>query len=94
MSGIVGSKFNHRGSGVVAKAGTDGQHLLSSGAGNIIIGETEADSATADRQLKIAGYDGTTRTTWISGTNDGNLEVTTNWNPSLTTTGKALVMGF
>ena len=33
MSGIVGSKLNIRGSGVVAKLGTDGQALTSSGAG-------------------------------------------------------------
>ena len=33
MSGIVGSKVNHRGSGLVAKLGTDGQVFTSSGAG-------------------------------------------------------------
>ena len=34
MSGIVGSYFNTRGSGVVGKLGTDGQHLYqSTGAG-------------------------------------------------------------
>jgi|ETNvirnome_2_300_1030623.scaffolds.fasta_scaffold22916_3 hypothetical protein len=33
MSGIVGSYFNTRGSGVVAKLGTDGQIFTSSGAG-------------------------------------------------------------
>jgi len=33
MSGIVGSYFNTRGSGVVAKLGTDGQLFTSSGAG-------------------------------------------------------------
>ena len=33
MSGIVGSKLNIRGSGLVAKLGTDGQALTSSGAG-------------------------------------------------------------
>ena len=33
MSGIIGSKLNIRGSGVVAKLGTDGQALTSSGAG-------------------------------------------------------------
>ncbi len=33
MSGIVGSKLNIRGSGLVAKLGTDGQVLTSSGAG-------------------------------------------------------------
>ena len=38
-----------------------------------MIGEVDADSATGDRQLKIAGHDGTTRTTWISGDSSGNL---------------------
>ena len=33
MSGIIGSKLNHRGSGRIAKLGTDGQVLTSSGAG-------------------------------------------------------------
>ena len=44
---------------------------LTSGSGNVIIGSLDADSATASRQLKIAGYDGLTTTTWISGGNDG-----------------------
>ena len=48
MSGIVGSKFNHRGSGVVAKAGTDGQHLLSSGAGKKHVFETVAAATAYD----------------------------------------------
>ena len=33
MSGIVGSKLNIRGSGRIAKLGTDGQVLTSAGAG-------------------------------------------------------------
>jgi len=33
MSGIIGSKLNIRGSGRIAKLGTDGQVLTSSGAG-------------------------------------------------------------
>ena len=33
MSGIVGSKDNIRGSGLVAKLGTDGQVLTSAGVG-------------------------------------------------------------
>ena len=33
MSGIIGSKINIRGSGRVAKLGTDGQALTSAGAG-------------------------------------------------------------
>ena len=67
---------------------------ITSGDGNVIIGDVDADSATGDRQLKITGYDGSSTTTWIDGTSDGNLQVTTNWNPSLSTTGKAFVMGF
>ena len=33
MSGIIGSKLNIRGSGIVAQLGTDGQVLTSAGAG-------------------------------------------------------------
>ena len=47
---------------------------ITSGDGNVIIGAAiDADSATGDRQLKIAGHDGTTTTTWISGDSSGNL---------------------
>jgi len=46
MSGIIGSKLNHRGSGLVGSLGTDGQHLLSSGAGktNVFESITAAES--------------------------------------------------
>ena len=40
MSGIVGSKLNIRGSGLVGSLGTDGQHLLSAGDGVTNIFET------------------------------------------------------
>ncbi len=53
--------------GIGAGAGEN----ITSGDGNVIIGKVNADSATGDRQLKIAGYDGSTTTTWISGGNDG-----------------------
>jgi|TARA_R100001086_G_scaffold134169_2_gene69770 hypothetical protein len=46
MSGIVGSFINHRGSGIVAKLGTDGHSLNSAGAG--IKPVTEAVSAGGD----------------------------------------------
>ena len=52
MSGIIGSKINHRGSGIVAKVGTDGQHLLSSGAGKKHIFETVADATYDDEPIK------------------------------------------
>ena len=52
MSGIIGSKFNHRGSGLVGSLGTDGQHMLSAGAGKTNVFETVA-AASAD-YVKIA----------------------------------------
>ena len=44
---------------------------ITSGAGNVMIGSVDAASATGDRQLKIAGNDGSTTTTWISGSSAG-----------------------
>jgi len=52
MSGIVGSKFNHRGSGLVGSLGTDGQHMLSSGAGKKHVFETVAAAAYDDEPIK------------------------------------------
>jgi len=47
---------------------------ITTGHGNLIIGaNVDADSATDSRQLKIAGHDGSTTTTWISGNSDGDL---------------------
>ena len=45
MSGIVGSRLNIRGSGVVGSLGTDGQLLTSAGAGQEIVFETAAAAA-------------------------------------------------
>jgi len=47
MSGIVGSKFNIRGSGLVGSLGTDGQHMLSAGAGKTNVFETIAAAGGA-----------------------------------------------
>ena len=44
---------------------------ISSGAGNIVIGTANVDTATGDRQLVIAGNDGSTTTTWIKGSSSG-----------------------
>jgi len=46
MSGIVGSKLNIRGSGLVGSSGTDGQYLLSSGAGKTNVFETVVAATT------------------------------------------------
>ena len=48
---------------------------ITTGSGSVIIGSVDADSATGDRQLKIAGYDGSTTTTWIKGDNTGQLTI-------------------
>ena len=74
--------------------GRDAGYNISSGSGNVNIGGAAAASATADRVLTIAGNDGSTTTTWISGDNTGSVEINEAWNPTLSTTGKAFVMGF
>ena len=48
---------------------------ITSGDGNVIIGGVDAASATGDRQLKIAGNDGSTTTTWISGDSNGQVKL-------------------
>ena len=67
---------------------------ITSGDGNVCLGSIDVASATGDNQLAIGTYDGSTTTTWITGESTGNVEINTSMNPSLTTTGKALVMGF
>ena len=52
MSGIVGSKFNHRGSGLVGSLGTDGQHFLSSGLGATANYETVTDATYDDTDVR------------------------------------------
>ena len=53
MSGIVGSKINIRGSGIVAQLGTDGQVLTSAGAG--IAAEYEDFAAGVSWQSVVTG---------------------------------------
>ena len=49
---------------------------LTNGKGNVIIGSNaDVTSATGDRQLVIAGYDGTNTTTWLTGDSSGNVTV-------------------
>ena len=74
--------------------GKDAGQNITSGSGNVMIGGVDADSATGDQQLKIAGNNNSSTVTWISGESTGNTEIAVNWNPSLSTTGKAFVMGF
>lgn len=55
--------------------GKDAGKNITTGSGNIIFGTINADSATGDRQLKIAGNDGTTTTTWITGDSAGKVTI-------------------
>ena len=69
LKGVTSGDYNV---GVGYQAGDN----ITEGKGNVIIGTVDAASATGDRQLKIAGYDGSTTTTWISGDSSGNVTVT------------------
>ena len=52
--------------------GKNAGKTISSGSGNVMIGgEAQVSSATGNRQLTIQGHDGSTSTTWISGSSDG-----------------------
>ena len=64
MSGIVGSYLNHRGSGLVAKLGTDAYQLTSQGAGKKAAIEQLATGGIADDAVTLAKM--------ASGT-DGNI---------------------
>ena len=55
MSGIVGSKFNIRGSGLVGSLGTDGQHMLSAGAGKTNVFETVAAASSDFVKIAVTG---------------------------------------
>ena len=56
MSGIIGSLFNHRGSGVVSKLGTDGHSFNSAGVGKKLV--TEAVSGGIDHHPGMFTGDG------------------------------------
>ena len=56
--------------------GAEAGNNVTSGSGNVLIGSTQADSATGDRQLEIAGNDGTTHTIWLKGDSTGEVTVT------------------
>ena len=73
MSGIVGSKLNIRGSGLVGSLGTDGQHLLSAGAGKTNVFETAAGGGKVGQYLYtvLTANDQSSSTvdTWLDVTN-------------------------
>ena len=56
--------------------GYDSGDNITTGSGNVTIGTVDVATATGDRQLKIAGFDGSTTTTWISGDSSGVVTAT------------------
>ena len=62
MSGIVGSRFNIRGSGLVGSLGTDGQVFTSSGAGKSAVFEAAADGGKIGQVIRATTTSGVTLT--------------------------------
>ena len=56
--------------------GAEAGDNITSGSGNVFIGNAQADSATGDRQMEIAGFDGSTHTVWLKGDSTGEVTVT------------------
>jgi len=77
--------------------GRDSGDNLIDGSGNIIIGSADTAATDSARTLKITSYDGSTTTNHMIGDSSGNqifAGTATAAGGQLTTTGKALVMGF
>ena len=75
MSGIIGSRFNIRGSGLVGSLGTDGQVFTSSGAGAGAVFEAAAGGSW--NLIKTLTSDGSDATlTFTDGTSDVVLDAT------------------
>ena len=53
--------------------GSNAGDNITTGSGNVIIGSVDAAAVDSARTLKIAGYDGSTTTTWIDGSSSGVL---------------------
>ena len=51
--------------------GYDSGDNITTGSGNVTIGTVDVASATGSRQLAIGGFDGSTTTTWITGSSAG-----------------------
>ena len=88
MSGIVGSRLNNRGSGLIGSLGTDGQVFTSAGAGAGAVFEAAAGGGGKILQVQHANIDASTAITAVSFTATGVTDIIT---PSADTS-KILVM--
>ena len=77
MSGIVGSRFNIRGSGLVGSLGTDGQVFTSSGAGKSAVYEA---AAAGGKILQVQG----TRSSIADSTTSNSLVTYNHLAPTIT----------
>ena len=75
MSGIIGSRFNTRGSGLVGSLGTDGQIFTSSGAGKSAVFEAAAGGG-AWTKIKTLTASGDSDISFVDGTDDVVLDST------------------
>jgi hypothetical protein len=80
MSGIVGSRLNIRGSGLVGSLGTDGQVFTSAGAG---LGAVYEDAAGGGKIVQIKITTGINTTYYTSST---SWQTNTNYNVTITPT--------
>ena len=83
MSGIVGSYFNTRGSGVVAKLGTDGQVFTSSGAG---VSQDFEAAAGGGKTVQMQFTRHTANVSWTHGAAGTATELTTGNRVTITPT--------
>ena len=71
IGGKAGDSLTGNDSNYNLLLGYEAGENITTGAGNVIVGSVDAGSATGDRQLLITGNDGSTATTWISGSSAG-----------------------
>ncbi len=55
--------------------GFEAGKTIETGSGNVILGNAAGDNAGDTRTFKVAGFDGSTTTTWFEGGNDGKVVV-------------------
>lgn len=53
--------------------GFEAGKTITTGSGNVILGNAAGDNAADTRTLKVAGWDGSTTTTWFEGDSDGKV---------------------
>ena len=92
MSGIVGSRLNNRGSGLIGSLGTDGQVLTSSGAGTSAV--YEAAAGGGGKILQVTQRETTTGTSAITSSTLTETDVYATITPSADSSNVIIMMNF